>query len=185
VNEEFRHRDMGEAVFDDVNLRKATFHNVDLSDATIRNANLRDLSIDEANITGMTVFGFDVQALIEAELDRRDPERLRFTVRDPYDPDSVREVMDRVDAQRADLKGRLLETAPSLLRTRPAPEKWSAPFSKKARPTLALCRRRCIRWAGWTAQPTILSGMGRHTSLRSATITGLPATLPLRGIWGG
>lgn len=140
MNEEFRSRDMSGTVFDNVNLGKATFYNVNLSDATIRFANLCNLSIEEANISGMTVFGIDVGALIEAELDRRDPDRKKSTASDSYDPDSISQVMGRidaldpdsvrqvmgcVDALRAEFRERLTAVSPSLLCTRPSPEKWS------------------------------------------------------------
>ena len=122
---EFRHCDMSGSVFDDVNLGGATFYNVNLAEATIRNANLSGLKIEGAGITGMTIFGFDVGALIEAELDRRDPERLRLKVGDFYDVNGVRQVMERLEVLRAEFRLQLSSVAPSGLRARPAPEKWS------------------------------------------------------------
>ncbi len=126
MDEVFEHRDMSAAVFNDVNLHKVTFRNVNLSGATIRDANLSNVSIDEANIAGLTIFGFDVEALIEDERDRRDPERRRLRARDLGDPDSVREMMDNLESLRAQFRRRLEAAAPPALVARPAPAKWSA-----------------------------------------------------------
>lgn len=123
--DEFRHRDMSGAVFDDVNLDGAAFYNVSLARATIRNANLSRLKIEEANISGMTVFGFNVDALIEAEMDRCDPERLQLKVDDLYDVHSVRQVMDRLEVLRAEFRLQLSSRLPAVLRAKPTPDKWS------------------------------------------------------------
>jgi uncharacterized protein YjbI with pentapeptide repeats len=53
--------DVSDAVFSDVNLQGARFSNV----------NLKGVAIDDANIEGLTIFGYDVQALIKAERLRR------------------------------------------------------------------------------------------------------------------
>jgi uncharacterized protein YjbI with pentapeptide repeats len=51
----------------------ATFENVNLSEVTIKDANLTGLRIKAPQIRGLTMFGFSVSELIEAEFDPRDP----------------------------------------------------------------------------------------------------------------
>jgi DinB family protein/pentapeptide repeat protein len=122
----FEHRDLSGAVFRDANLHRALFENVNLGEATIRNANLGDVSIVDANIEGLTILGIRVDQLIEAELDRRDPERVQLRITDPHDLEAVRAVMKRLD----DVHGRFSKAlraanADSLI-TRPSADKWSA-----------------------------------------------------------
>jgi hypothetical protein len=84
VAEEFTRRRLTGARFDDVDLsgasfhrvdlRRARFHEVDLSGARLRATLLRDVDIG-GDIDGLRVNGVDVGPLIEAELDRRYPER--------------------------------------------------------------------------------------------------------------
>jgi hypothetical protein len=101
-------------VFDDVNLERAS----------IRNANMRNFSIENAFIEGMTVFGFRVDQLIEAELDRRDPERVRLRMSDPHDPAKVRASMARLDEVRAGFCETLRSTDAEFLATRPSADEW-------------------------------------------------------------
>ena len=122
----FEHCDMAGSVFRDVNLGGATFEDVNLAGATIRNANLEGLRIEDANIKGLTVFGFRVDELLQAELDRRDPERARLKMRDLCDPEAVREVMARVEELRAAFRQRLRAMDAGLLATRPGADEWSA-----------------------------------------------------------
>lgn len=126
MSQTFEHCDMAGSVFRDVNLGGAVFEDVNLAGATIRNANLEGMRIEDANIDGLTVFGFRVDALIEAELDRRDPERARLKMRDPYDPEAVREVMARLEELRAAFRQRLRATDAGLLAARPSADEWSA-----------------------------------------------------------
>ena len=126
MNQTFEHCNMAGSVFRDVNLGGATFEDVNLAGATIRNANLEGLRIEDANIDGLTVFGFRVDELIEAELDRRDPERARLKIRDPYDPEAVGEVMVRLEEIRAAFRQRLRATDAGLLTARPNANEWSA-----------------------------------------------------------
>jgi len=122
----FEHRDLSGAVFRDVNLYRALFEDVNLGEATIRNANLGDVSIVDANIKGLTIFGVRVDQLIEAELDRRDPERVRLRMTDPHDPEDVRAVIKRLDEVRGHFSGVLRAADADSLITRPATAKWSA-----------------------------------------------------------
>ena len=74
--ETYENRDMAGAIFRNVDLRGASFEDVNLAEATIRNASLANVTIENANIAGLTIFGIRVDRLIDAELDRRDPERV-------------------------------------------------------------------------------------------------------------
>lgn len=126
MSQEFEHCDMAGSVFRDVNLGGATFEDVNLAGATIRNANLADFHIEDANIKGLTVLGFRIDELIEAECDRRDPERVRLKMRDLYDPEAVHAVMARLEELRAAFRQRLRATDSGSLATRPSANEWSA-----------------------------------------------------------
>jgi len=121
----FRDVNLGSATFEDVNLAGMTIHNANLDGATIRNANLAGLCIEDANINGLTVLGFRIDELIEAECDRRDPERARLKMRDLYDPEAVREVMARLEELRSAFRQRLRATDAGRLATRPSVDEWS------------------------------------------------------------
>lgn len=104
---EFRHQDLSGAVFqrvslenvtfDDVELTGATMHDADLSGLQIRGASyhggrmrgvvLRDLEIS-GEVSNVTVNGVDIAPLVDAELDRRMPERVKMR---PTTPDGYRE----------------------------------------------------------------------------------------------
>jgi hypothetical protein len=66
--------DLGGAVFRTVDLTGAWFSEVDLTGARVRGAFLRDLDLD-GELDGVTVNGVEVTAYVEAELERRYPER--------------------------------------------------------------------------------------------------------------
>jgi hypothetical protein len=126
VNKTFAHRDLSGALFRDVNLHGAQFEDVNLGEATIRNANLEGLQISDAYIRGLTIFGIRVDDLIEAERDRRDPERVRLRMADPHDPQEVRAVMERLDQVRGRFRELLRAADVDSLVTRPSTDKWSA-----------------------------------------------------------
>jgi uncharacterized damage-inducible protein DinB len=65
---------LGGAVFRTVTFEGARFEEVDLTGVRIRGAWLRDLALD-GEIDGLTVNGVDIGPFVEAELDRRYPER--------------------------------------------------------------------------------------------------------------
>ncbi|HNT76465.1 MAG TPA: DinB family protein [Anaerolineae bacterium] len=122
----FHRVNLGQATFNDVNLGEAVFENVNLAGARIRNANLMDLRIDDANITRLTIFGIRVDELIEAEKDRRDPERARLRMSDRYAPQVVRAMLARLDEVRQTFRELLRATPPEVLNTSPGPGRWSA-----------------------------------------------------------
>ncbi len=122
----FERRNMAGSVFRDVNLRGSVFEDVNLAEATIHNATLENARIEGSYIKGLTIDGIRVDELIEAERDRRDPERLRLRMRDVHDPASVHEVMARLEQLRAGLRQLLRSATVERLATRPSPSKWSA-----------------------------------------------------------
>lgn len=71
---EFVRQDLRGARFDDTYLNGARFHNVSLAGAVITGSNLCGVRI-AGDIEGLTVNGVDVAPLVEAELNRRYPER--------------------------------------------------------------------------------------------------------------
>ncbi|MBN2007426.1 MAG: DinB family protein [Anaerolineae bacterium] len=136
MTERFENRDMAgtvfqrvnlaNATFDDANLGNATFSNINLEGATIHNANLKDMHIEDAYIEGLTILGFNIGELIEAEEDRRDPERVRLRMRDCYDPQCVRDMLARLEEIRDTLREKLWATDPQLLTAAPGPGRWCA-----------------------------------------------------------
>lgn len=116
--------------FDDVYLTGARFHDVDLSNArfrlvdmtgvVIRGAALKDMSIS-GWIDNLLVNGVDVVPLVQAELDRRYPDRAKMR---PADADGFREawaILERLWQQTVE---RARGMAPELLHER-VDEEWS------------------------------------------------------------
>jgi hypothetical protein len=104
---EFREQDLTGAHFEQVSLRGATFTDVELADASMRRvdftrAQIRGAMFNESRLRGVelvdvdihgeirnvVVNGVDIAPLIEAELDRRMPERAKMR---PDDRDGFRE----------------------------------------------------------------------------------------------
>ncbi len=94
---EFRDQDLNGAHFERVSLRDATFVRVDLTGTRMRGARftgsrLHGVELIDVEITGelgnVVVNGVDIAPLVEAELDRRLPERAKMR---PGDPDGFRE----------------------------------------------------------------------------------------------
>jgi uncharacterized protein YjbI with pentapeptide repeats len=67
----FRDCALARTRFDDVNLSESVFADVNLQRARFANVNLTDASIDDAKIDGLTILGYDISALIQAEVARR------------------------------------------------------------------------------------------------------------------
>lgn len=91
------------ATFEDVYLDGARLHDVDLRGASLRMVDLRGLRarnvwLEDVDITGdvenLVINGVDVAPLIEAELDRRDPDRPKMR---PTDAAGYREAWDVVE----------------------------------------------------------------------------------------
>jgi DinB family protein/pentapeptide repeat protein len=94
---DFEDRDLGGVAFTRVRLNGAAFRGVDLSDAQIRGSKLRrvrmrGVELVDAEISGevenVIVNGVDIAPLVEAELNRRMPERAKMR---PSDADGFRE----------------------------------------------------------------------------------------------
>ena len=84
---EFVKQDLSGARFEQVDFSRAWFRNVYFTGATVRGAWLEDVDID-GEIRNVRVNGVDIGPLIEAELNRRYPERAKL---DPADADGFRE----------------------------------------------------------------------------------------------
>ncbi len=100
---EFTHEDLRGSRFHRVDLTGSQFHSVDLSGAqfrgvdfagaVMRGVELCDVSID-GEVLRFFVNGVDVGPLVEAELDRREPERVKMR---PTEPAGFREAWDVVE----------------------------------------------------------------------------------------
>ncbi|HET9969268.1 MAG TPA: pentapeptide repeat-containing protein, partial [Streptosporangiaceae bacterium] len=87
---DFIREDLSGATFDQVDLTSARFRNVDLTGASIRGALLINVDLD-GMLENVTVNGVDVVPLVEAELDRRYPDRAKMR---PADADGFRAAWD-------------------------------------------------------------------------------------------
>jgi DinB superfamily/Pentapeptide repeats (8 copies) len=108
------------ARFHDVDLTNARFHEVDLTGAMIRGAFLVNVDID-GRIENLRVNGVDVVPLVEAELNRRYPDRVKMR---PADADGFREAWDILERLWPQTVGRARRMAPELLNERVEGE-WS------------------------------------------------------------
>jgi hypothetical protein len=81
------------ALFRDVDLVGGVFEHVDLSGARMRGVELVDVEI-EGEIRNLRVNGVDVVPLVNAELDRLDPNRAKMR---PTDPAGFREAWDIIE----------------------------------------------------------------------------------------
>src|SRR6478752_652931 len=96
----FEHADLSGARFEHADLTGASFRSVDLTGAEFRSVDIKHVQmkgveIGHVVITGelldVTINGVDVAPLVEAELDRRDPDRPKMR---PTTPDGFREAWD-------------------------------------------------------------------------------------------
>jgi len=108
------------ARFRDVDLSGARFHLVDLTGAVIRGAALVNVDIS-GDIENLRVNGVDVVPLVEAELDRRYPDRARMR---PADAAGFREAWGILERLWQQTTERARGMAPELLHERVAGE-WS------------------------------------------------------------
>lgn len=92
---EFVKQDLSGARFEQVDFSGAWFRNVYFTGSTLRGAWLEDVDID-GEIRNVRINGVDIGPLVEAELNRRYPERTRL---DPADADGFRDawaIIERV-----------------------------------------------------------------------------------------
>lgn len=86
----FEDQDLTGATFRRVYLSGAQFQGVDLTGVVMRGVDLIDVSIG-GEVSNVVVNGVDIAPLVEAELDRRHPDRPKMR---PTDPDGFREAWD-------------------------------------------------------------------------------------------
>ena len=89
----FENREMKEARFHIVDLSGARFDHVRLRGVAMRGVELVDVDID-GEVWNVTINGVDVAPLIDAELNRRDPDRIKMR---PTDPAGFGEAWDIVE----------------------------------------------------------------------------------------
>ncbi|MGH3462858.1 MAG: pentapeptide repeat-containing protein, partial [Kribbellaceae bacterium] len=89
----FEHVDLSGARFRNVDLSGARYEGVRLSGTVMRGVELGDVRID-GEIQHLTINGVDVAPLVEAELDRRYPDRPKMR---PTDAAGFREAWDLVE----------------------------------------------------------------------------------------
>lgn len=137
---DFTEQDLDGSTFTRVSLRGASFEKVHLTDATLHDVDLsrtrvRAAYLDGVRMTGvevpdleiygelvrLVVNGVDVVPLVEAELDRRMPERALMR---PTDPHGFREAFATLDRLWNDTLGRARALPPDLLHTR-VDDEWS------------------------------------------------------------
>lgn len=123
---EFSHKDLQNARFDHVQLGGAQFRQVDLSNAQFRAVNLADAQFIGANLCGITmrgvdlghidisgeivdlkINGVDVAPLVEAELDRQYPDRVKMRPTEPAGFREARDILERLWADTVDRARRL------------------------------------------------------------------------------
>src|SRR6476661_5638473 len=90
---EFFRQDLRGSHYRDVDLRDRRLHDVDVRGAVLRGVQLDGVEID-GDVEGLTINGVEVRPLIEAELDRRYPDRVRMR---PTDPAGFQEAWDVVE----------------------------------------------------------------------------------------
>jgi len=108
---DFTGEDLAGSRFEQVDLTGAQFHNVDLTGAVIRGALLVNVDIS-GEIQDVRVNGVDVAPLVEAELDRRYPDRVKMR---PADADGYREARDILERLWQQTVARARELPPDLL----------------------------------------------------------------------
>jgi hypothetical protein len=89
---DYLREDWSHSRFEEVDFSQSRFHNVYFQDTVIRGAWLQRVEID-GHVDAVTINGVDIGPLVEAELDRRDPDR---TLVRPTDADGFRVAWDVV-----------------------------------------------------------------------------------------
>jgi len=117
---DFIGEDLTGARFEDVDLSHARLRNVDLTGVTIRGAAVVDVDIS-GEIRGLRVNGVDVAPLVDAELNRRYPDRVKMAATDPDGFGEAWAILERLWRQTVERARRL---PPELLHERVEGE-WS------------------------------------------------------------
>jgi uncharacterized protein YjbI with pentapeptide repeats len=117
---DFTHEDLAGSRFEDVDLTGARFHNVVMTGAVIRGALMVNVDIS-GEIQDVRINGVDVVPLLEAELDRRYPDRAKMR---PADADGYRQAWDILERLWQQTVTRAREVPPDLLHER-VNDEWS------------------------------------------------------------
>jgi hypothetical protein len=112
--------DLTRSRFENIDFTEARFHNVYLTGAKIRGAWLENVDID-GEVRNVQINGIDIGPLIEAELDKRHPERAKLR---PTDADGFREAWTVIEESWQPTIERARRLAPELLHERVDAE-WS------------------------------------------------------------
>jgi len=112
--------DLSDARFHMVGLSNTRFHEVDLTGASIRGAAVVNVDIS-GDVENLLVNGVDVAPLVEAELNRRYPDRIKMR---PSDADGFREAWDALERLWQETVERARGMAPELLHER-VDDEWS------------------------------------------------------------
>ena len=107
----FERVDLRGAELRDVDLAGARFRGVDLSGVVMRGVELVDVDV-HGEIWNLTINGVDIGPLVNAELDRRHPDRGKMR---PEDPAGFREAWEVVERLWADTVERARRLDPALL----------------------------------------------------------------------
>ena len=107
----FERVDLSGASFHDVDLSGSRFRGIALHRAVISGSELSDVEIT-GEILNVTINGVDVAPLVEAELDRRDPDRVRMR---PTDPAGFRAAWDLLESLWTGTVARARELEPDRL----------------------------------------------------------------------
>jgi uncharacterized protein YjbI with pentapeptide repeats len=111
---DFTHQNLAGARFRDVDLSHARFHLVDLTGVKVSAAALIDVDLS-GEIRNLRVNGVDVVPLVEAELNRRYPDRAKMR---PADPAGFREAWDILERLWQQTVDRARRMPPELLHER-------------------------------------------------------------------
>jgi DinB superfamily/Pentapeptide repeats (8 copies) len=117
---EFFRQDLSDARFEEVDFTRAWFRNVYFVGATLRGAWLEDVDID-GEIRNVRINGVDVGPLVEAELNRRHPERTKLT---PNSADGFRAAWAVIEQAWPSTVERARRLPPELLHER-VDDEWS------------------------------------------------------------
>jgi hypothetical protein len=90
---DFHRADLRGSSFEAVDLRDARFRRVDFTGAVMNGVDLIDVVI-QADVENLVINGVDVAPLIDAELNRRDPDRAKLR---PTDPAGFREAWEVIE----------------------------------------------------------------------------------------
>jgi hypothetical protein len=117
---DYAREDWSHSRFEEVDFSQSRFHNVYFQDTVIRGAWFQRVEID-GYIDEVTINGVDVRPLVEAELDRRDPDRRLVR---PTDADGFRTAWDVV-VRRWDVALQRAQTFPEDLLHERVDGEWS------------------------------------------------------------